>query len=273
MTISVFGSTGFIGSQFCQRFVNTVKIPRESNVTESSDILYLISTVDNYNIFSNPYIDVETNITKLINVLEECRKQKVTFNFISSWFVYGDCKYPKKESDECNPVGFYSVTKHTAERIVEEYGKTFNIPYRILRLPNVIGGHDHGSSSKKNVFQQVFNQLKNNETVKLVNSGKFTRDYMHVEDVCDAINLVITNSPVNEIYNIGTGTSVSFFDVVLFALECLNSSSKIECTDIDEQYRHFYIDSCQLDIEKLRNLGFCPKHNIADIILELTCQN
>ena len=267
--ISIFGATGFIGSNFCRMYNDTIQIPRESNITESSDILYLISTVDNYNIFSNPYIDIETNIIKLVNVLEECRKQQVTFNFISSWFVYGNCEYPKKESNICNPVGFYSVTKHTAERIVEEYGKTFNIPYRILRLPNVVGGIDQKASSKKNVLQNTINLLKNDQPVQLFNAGIFERDYMHVNDVCRAIELVIKSSPVNNIYNIGTGISTRFIDLVKFAKINLNSSSELHFVDTPVEFKHFYIPSCQLDVTKLRYLGHTANTGIYETVTSM----
>jgi nucleoside-diphosphate-sugar epimerase len=128
--ISVFGSTGFIGSRFvdlCPR--QTIEIPRESREPQSNDILYFISTVHNYNIFDDPYLDIDTNLNLLIEVLEKCKgKEDITFNFISSWFVYGKTNdLPAKESSCCNPKGFYSITKRAAEQLLVSYCETVNI--------------------------------------------------------------------------------------------------------------------------------------------------
>jgi nucleoside-diphosphate-sugar epimerase len=143
--ISIYGGSGFIGSMFIKNYKdNCCVISRNKNSPQSGDILYFISTVDNYNVFTDPYLDINTNLTKLIQVLEECRKTNekvpVTFNFISSWFVYGKTNdLPAKETSNCNPTGFYSITKYAAEKLLISYCETFGMSYRILRLTNIIG--------------------------------------------------------------------------------------------------------------------------------------
>jgi hypothetical protein len=65
--ISIFGSSGFVGNYYLKLFNEScIPIDREDNKPKSKDVLYFISTVDNYNIFDNPYIDIDTNLTKLI---------------------------------------------------------------------------------------------------------------------------------------------------------------------------------------------------------------
>ena len=110
--ISVFGGTGFIGSRFLELFPQeSVAIPRESRTPKSTELLYLISTTDNYNVFDNPQIDIDTNLKILVDTLRNCRDRKVRFNFVSSWFVYGECDLPAHEESYCRPKGFYSITK------------------------------------------------------------------------------------------------------------------------------------------------------------------
>ena len=61
--ISVFGSSGFIGSRFCDLYPDKViKIDREDRSPKTNEILYFISTVDNYNVHSDIHVDANTNI-------------------------------------------------------------------------------------------------------------------------------------------------------------------------------------------------------------------
>lgn len=267
---SVFGSTGFIGSRYCDLYPEKViKMHRDSEVPISQDVLYLISTVDNYNVFKNPFIDVETNLIKLMKVLTNCHNRDITFNFISSWFVYGSRQDLMTESDHCNPAGFYSITKNTAEQLLIEYCTVFNINYRILRLPNVVGSADPKTSDKKNVLQNTINLLKENQPITVYDNGTFTRDYMYIDDVCNAINTIVTKGKVNEIYNVGTGISTRFIDAVDQAKCYLNSTSEYIFTEGPEQYRHFQLQYCYLNISKLTNLGFTSTMSINQIIEKL----
>ena len=110
--ISVYGSSGFIGSRFCEMYPeDVVHMPRDKRSPESDELLYLISTTHNYNVYDNPQLDIDTNLTVLIETLQECRGRPVTFNFVSSWFVYGDTSLPAKEDAVCRPKGIYSITK------------------------------------------------------------------------------------------------------------------------------------------------------------------
>lgn len=270
--LSVFGSTGFVGNRYCDLYPeNVIKIDRNNATPSSQNILYLISTTDNYNVFTDPVIDVETNLVKLMQVLDRCRDNSITFNFISSWFVYGSKNDIMHEDDDCKPNGFYSITKRTAEQLLVEFCIVHKIKYRILRLSNVVGIGDSRASSKKNVLQHIINQLKHNQPITIYDQGTFTRDYMYIDDVCRAINLIIEQGPVNEIFNVGTGVSTRFIDIIDAAKTHLNSDSEYVFVECPEKYKSFQLTSCQLDITKLTNLNFKCKLNINEIIGKL-CQ-
>jgi nucleoside-diphosphate-sugar epimerase len=64
--ISVFGGTGFVGSVFCKKYPDSIIIDRNETQSATNNILYLISTVDNYNVLTNPHIDIETNLVHLM---------------------------------------------------------------------------------------------------------------------------------------------------------------------------------------------------------------
>ena len=85
--ISVYGASGFVGSRFCNLYPSFIaKQDREERKPKTNNILYLISTVDNYNVHTNITLDVETNLKVLCEVLNYCREESITFNFISLSF-------------------------------------------------------------------------------------------------------------------------------------------------------------------------------------------
>ena len=132
--LQIFGGNGFVGSAFVRK--NPLCIVKQRNdhvVDKDKDILYLISTVTNYNVKTNPYIDIETNLILLMKILSQYQNSDNIFNFISSWFVYGNTQMPATEESICDPTGFYSITKRCAEQLLISYCQTFNIKYRILR--------------------------------------------------------------------------------------------------------------------------------------------
>ena len=126
-SIDLFGGTGFVGSNFYNLYKDEVYVhPRNHNVPYYKNILYMISTTDNYNVLEDPYKDINTNLIKLMDVLDNCKNKDVIFNFVSSWFVYGDTDLPAKETSYCNPKGFYSITKKCAEDLLISYWILFN---------------------------------------------------------------------------------------------------------------------------------------------------
>jgi nucleoside-diphosphate-sugar epimerase len=271
--LSIFGSSGFIGNRFCKLYPEqTIKIPREVNTPETTNILYLISTIDNYNIHKDLQIDIQTNLLKFIDVLSTIKDKKNTvINFVSSWFVYGqNNEVPFKEDISlCKPTGFYSITKLCAEQLLISFCKTFDIKYRIFRLANILGETDKKISKQKNALQFLIREVVYGRDIPLYYGGDVLRDYMYVDDACDAIMFCIKNAPLNEIINIGNGKPLHFKTLIEKAIKESNSKSNIiniEPTNFHNivQVRHSY-----LDITKLNNIGFTSKYDIDIVIKKL----
>ena len=165
--ISVFGSTGYIGSTFCRMYPDKITpVPREEKNFSTDQALYFISTTTNQSVFKDLHVDIDTNLSLFIDILSKCRDRDVIFNFISSGFVYGNDVLDYKEWYSCNPTGFYSITKRTAEQLLISYCKTFGIKYRILRIGNVYG-LDKTVTPGKNVLGYMISLLRrtNNQVV------------------------------------------------------------------------------------------------------------
>ncbi len=263
--INVLGK-GFIGSRFCEIYKNVIVNNRNDYEIKSKNILYLISTVDNYNVYSDPFLDISTNLTTLIKTLESCKGKDIVFNFISSWFVYGDVEIPAKEESFCNPKGFYSITKRTAEQLLISYCDTFNIKYRIIRLANVLGEKDKKVSSKKNAIQYLIGKIKNNEDISLYDGGNIYRDYIYVDDVVSAISIILEKGNINEIYNVGNGEKIFIKDILEYAV--LKAKSKTEFKTIQPSDFHSIVQvkNMVLDVSKIKKLGYKKTYEIFKIV-------
>lgn len=267
--ISVFGSSGFIGSHYTSLFSDDViSIDRDKRIPKSDDILYLISTTTNYNIFSDLTLDVNTNLIVLMETLKNISPNNV-FNYVSSWFVYGDGpkQLPAKETDYCHPKGFYSITKYAAEQMVISFCETFEIPWRVFRLANVFGIGDK-YNKKKNALQFLIDKLHANEPIELYYNGNFIRDYIHVIDVCNAMQFLMNKAPVNEVYNIGNGIPLKFADIISFFYSSLKSTSEISEVEPPRFHKICQVKDMWLDTNKLTSLGFKCQLTLEDFLGE-----
>ena len=278
--VNIFGGNGFVGSEYCRLTKNSI-IKNDRNVYDvrSANCVYFISTVDNYNVHIDPLLDINTNLVVLMRVLDNYRRYinprnaDGVFNFISSWFVYGqDSGFGAgavgiKETDPCDPKGFYSITKRCAEQLLMSYCETFGLKYRILRLANVLGKDDKKVSAKKNAVQYLLGELAANRPVDLYDSGYFYRDYIDVRDCARAIDLVVNRGEVNSIYNIGNGKGIIFRDIIRYARDAMDSGSVI--STIEQKEFHKKVQSSRsffMDNTKLKQLGYRQEHNVNETI-------
>ena len=278
--VNVFGGNGFVGSEYCRSSKNSLYTNKRNDFeVRSADCVYFISTVDNYNVHVDPLLDVNTNLVVLLNVLDNYRKyinasgKSGCFNFISSWFVYGqDSGFGVgsrgiSETDPCDPKGFYSITKRCAEQLLISYCETFNLNYRILRLANVLGPNDKKVSAKKNAVQYLLGELSKNRPVDLYDSGYFYRDYIDVRDCARAIDLVVNKGEFNAIHNIGNGKPIIFRDIIRYARDAMDSASEIRT--IEQKEFHKKVQSSRsffMDNTKLKSLGYRPEYGIQETI-------
>jgi nucleoside-diphosphate-sugar epimerase len=108
----------------------------------------------------------------------------------------------------------------------------------------------------------MINQVVNNENIALYEGGIFYRDYIHVDDVVQAINLVIEKGNVNEIYNIGNGETVFIKQALDYVKSKVNSTSQFGTMDIPQFHKTVQTKNMVLDISKIKEMGYTPKYDL-----------
>jgi nucleoside-diphosphate-sugar epimerase len=274
---SVYGSHGFIGSEICKDVDFIHNEPNKYDFknkfpADYPDIVYCISTVHNYHVLdNNPYVDIATNLNHLMSVLQANRLKygnDFTITFTSSWFVYGDVPLPAKEDAHCDPKGFYSITKRAAEQLLISYCETYDIKWKIVRLCNVLGEDDTKTSFRKNALQHMVKTLCEGGEIHLYDKD-CKRDYLHVEDVADAIRLVSQDGNFGEIYNIGSGVGTSVHHLVNIAHRISEYEGNIVLVPVPEFHKTVQVVDMWMDNTKILELGWTPKYTVETVVENL----
>lgn len=237
----------------------------EKKDLKNIDIIYhCASTVDNYTILSDMFLDVETNINSTITLLEVCRKlkKKPKIIFLSTFFVYGNeyekTKIPINEESGTNPLALYPATKLCAEHIIKLYSRLYNIPYVTARLTNVYGKEENFNNPKKSALNHIImNALKGKE-LRIYNGGNFYRDYIFIDDVTDALRF-LEEKTTNETFLIGYGKPILFKTLIEYIHKLTSRKSKIIKVKPPPFHNVVGITNFVADTSKINKLGWSPK--------------
>ena len=154
-----------------------------------------------------------SNILGTYNLLEAILsyKKKIKLIHISTDEVYGDLI--KGRSDEkfpYNPSSPYSSSKASADHLIKAYVRTYKIQAMITNCCNNYGPNQF---PEKLIPKLIFNII-NNRALPIYAKGKNSREWMHVQDHCDALLLVYLKGKVGESYNIGSSMNLKNIDIV-----------------------------------------------------------
>lgn len=174
---------------------------------------------------------IQTNIFGTYKLLEQTRKyyekltnsEKTSFRFlhISTDEVYGSLKKNEKPFSEKNnyyPNSPYSASKASSDHLVRAWKETYNIPVITTNCSNNYGPYQF---PEKLVPLCIINAI-NNKPLPIYGNGKQIRDWLHVQDHCSAITLVLKKGIIGETYNIGGGNEKTNLEVVNLICEILD---------------------------------------------------
>lgn len=207
---------------------------------------------------------LNTNIMGTRVLMDACRKYGIVkYHQVSTDEVYGELPLDKPnlfftETTPINPSNPYSASKASADLLVLAYYRTYDLPITISRCSNNYGPYHF---PEKLIPLMITNAI-NDMPLPVYSKGENVRDWLYVEDHCRAIDLIIHNGRVGEIYNIGGHNEIKNIDIVKIIVKMLNKSEDLitYVTDRKGHDKRYAIDPAKIYYE----LGWLPETKFAD---------
>lgn len=206
---------------------------------------------------------IRTDVVGTHVLLEWSRRAQVRLVHISTDEVYGDIEqgYSSREDDPLRPSSPYAASKAGGDLQVLAYVRTHGVDALITRGSNTYGPNQY---PEKLIPLFVTNAL-DGETLPVYGDGRQIRDWLHVEDHCAAIELVVRQGASGEIYNVAASDERENIDVTERIVELTGASSSL-IRYVDDRPGHDRRYS--LDATKLRALGWRPGRLFDDGLAE-----
>jgi len=181
----------------------------------------------------NPHSFIKSNIVGVFNLLEVFKKytiqnKKAKLIHISTDEVYGDILNGRSDENYSYlPSSPYAASKASSDHLVYSYFRTFNLPVIITNCSNNYGPRQH---PEKLIPKLIYNII-NNYDLPIYGNGKNSREWIYVNDHCEALIIVWLKGKIGNFYNIGSNKNLKNIEISKILLEIgqkkLSSSSKI----------------------------------------------
>lgn len=282
MKILITGHSGFIGSYLQKKLEKTehelilVDIANGTNICdwqqvkqyEGMDVIVHLANLSFVPAsYEQPKRFYETNYLSTLNMLELCRLNNAKMVFFSS-YIYGHPQYqPIDENHPTQAFNPYAQTKVICESLCEGYNRDFKVPITIFRPFNIYGTGQNPDFLIPSIIQQA-------KTGKIViKDDRPKRDYIHVEDIVDAIITAIetenTDKSIQK-YNLGSGLSYSVKEIVDMVRGLFDTEIEYICT---HKIRPNDVMDTIADISKIQNeLHWKPSVSILDGLTKMVSE-
>ena len=236
-----------------------------------TDVIHLAAESHVDKSIENSFEFAETNVLGTLSLLEASKiswdlsSKNNIFYHISTDEVYGSLGLEGSfnEYSKYDPNSPYSASKASSDHFVRAYHKTYGLPILISNCSNNYGPNQHAEKMIPNIINSLLMQIK----IPIYGDGKNIRDWLYVDDHCDAIELIFNNGNIGETYNIGGNYEISNIDLAnsiikIFDEIKLNKSSKSNklIEFVSDRPGHDF--RYAIDFSKIKKqLGWTPKTN------------
>jgi UDP-glucose 4-epimerase len=202
----------------------------------------------------NPAGDFEGNTVTTFRVLDACRRRNIgRVVFASSGAAVGDVTPPIHEGVVPRPVSPYGASKLAGEAYCGAFASSFGMDTVALRFSNVYGPF---STHKSNAVPNFIKRSLTGEPLIVYGDGSQSRDFIHVDDLCEAIHRSMTATGVaGEVFQVATGVETSIRELAELVRDVVGGGEDIRF----EPRRPGEVHRSSVDISKIRSaLGFEP---------------
>ena len=216
----------------------------------------------------SPYQFIHSNILGVFNILEAIREnnkssKKIKLVHISTDEVYGDIM--TKRSDEkfpYNPSSPYSASKASADHLIRSYIRTYKLPALISNCCNNYGPYQF----PEKLIPKVISNVLNDKPLPIYAKGQNSREWIHVDDHCEALYKIFKKGKLGESYNVGSNVNLKNIDLVktilkIFKKKKYKIGKKVKINYVKDRPGHDF--RYALNSNKIRNqIGWKSRINL-----------
>ena len=293
INLLVTGGCGFIGSHFCNYIYKKVNkliiLDKLTYVANKESINYILNnfnvilieddilnhnfkeTYNKYNINYIIHLAAETHVDNSYNFFKKHidnniiatqiliesilnYNKKIKLIHFSTDEIYGESNNDTiifKEDSNFNPTNPYAATKASAELIINTYKYSYNLPIIITRCNNVYGINQH----KEKVIPKFISNIIDNKPIEIHGTQNKKRDFIYIDDVISALEIIIINGVDSEIYNIGINNPIYIYDLANIICNKMNKKNHKILRVKDRPFNDYRYN---IDNSKLMNIGWKP---------------
>ncbi len=223
---------------------------------------------------------MRNNFQYSLELCRYCLPRRARFIYASSAATYGDGSigYLDDENslDKLKPLNMYGFSKH----LFDLWLKKNKISDKVagLKFFNVYGPNEYHKEEMRSVVHKAYEQIRDTGKVKLFKSnnpdykhGEQMRDFIYIKDALDMTFFFLDNPDKNGIYNVGTGNSRTWNDLVTAIFKAMGKPVNIEYIDMPEGIKNKYQYFTKADLKKLTSAGYdkpitCIEDGIDDYV-------
>jgi UDP-glucose 4,6-dehydratase len=202
-------------------------------------------------------------------LLEVCRiKNPKKIIIISTDEVYGQSiNNFKNEKSLLSPTNPYSASKAAADLLSQSYHKSFKLPLVLIRSNNLYGSFQH----VEKIIPATINAVNYGKKLRIHGKGNTIRHFLHIEDLCNAIVILLKKFKAGEIYNIAGSNYFKIIDLI----KIISAIKKIDYKKISKfvEDRPFNDQNYKINCNKIKKLGWKEQKNFFKEISKITINN
>lgn len=284
--VLITGVKGFIGSKLYEKFteegfcvdgwdifldekagckkvdmIEMDNVLKELEVCNPDIIIHCAGSADVAKSVQNPDGDYKGNVTithNLLFAMHQLKMKGTRFVFLSSAGVYGNpSALPITEDMVRCPMSPYALHKVMCEDLCEYFVKNYQMDIKVARVFSA-----YGAGLRKQIFWDMYNKYKSNGRLDMFGTGAESRDYIHVDDVVNAVYILATKDSNQTFFNVANGEEVTIRTATeLFAMHAGINGDKISFNGIVREGEPL---NWRADISRISALGYQKSVKMSD---------